>query len=109
MTLTGTKQYILHGFSVSRNEENTNFVIELQANNLRIQVLITGTFINLILTPPDDFHSNVDGLLGHFDGDSANDFTVKGYNFFFCSDIRYESNGIFVLGVVFFFRQISTF
>ena len=28
----------------------------------------------------------------------------------FCSDFRYESNGIFVLGVgFFFFRQISTF
>ena len=28
----------------------------------------------------------------------------------FCSDFRYESNGIFELGVVFFFfRQISTF
>ena len=27
-----------------------------------------------------------------------------------CSDFRYESNGIFVLGVgFFFFRQISTF
>ena len=26
-----------------------------------------------------------------------------------CSDFRYESNGIFVLGVVFFFRQVSTF
>ena len=25
-----------------------------------------------------------------------------------CSDFRYESNGIFVLGWVFFFRQIST-
>ena len=29
---------------------------------------------------------------------------------YFCSDFRYESNGIFVLGVgFFFFRQISTF
>ena len=28
----------------------------------------------------------------------------------YCSDFRYESNGIFVLGVgFFFFRQISTF
>ena len=27
----------------------------------------------------------------------------------FCSDFRYESNGIFVLGVGFFFKQISTF
>ena len=28
----------------------------------------------------------------------------------FCSDFRYESNGIYVLGVgFFFFRQISTF
>ena len=27
----------------------------------------------------------------------------------YCSDFRYESNGIFVLGVVFFLRQISTF
>ena len=28
----------------------------------------------------------------------------------FCSDFQYESNGIFVLGVsFFFFRQISTF
>ena len=26
-----------------------------------------------------------------------------------CSDFRYESNRIFVLGVGFFFRQISTF
>ena len=32
--------------------------------------------------------------------------TLKAY----CSDFRYESNGIFVLGVgFFFFRQISTF
>ena len=33
------------------------------------------------------------------------------YNFrSYCSDFRYESNGIFVLGVgVFFFRQILTF
>ena len=30
--------------------------------------------------------------------------------FHYCSDFRYESNGIFVLGVGFFsFRQISTF
>ena len=29
---------------------------------------------------------------------------------FYCSDFRYESKGIFVLGVgFFFFRQISTF
>ena len=27
----------------------------------------------------------------------------------YCSDFRYESNGIFVLGVGFFFRQTSTF
>ena len=26
----------------------------------------------------------------------------------YCSDFRYDSNGIFVLGVGFFFRQIST-
>ena len=31
-------------------------------------------------------------------------------NLAYCSDFRYESNGIFVLGVgFFFFRQISTF
>ena len=28
---------------------------------------------------------------------------------YFCSDFPNESNGIFVLGVVFFFRQIATF
>ena len=34
----------------------------------------------------------------------------KTRNFTYCSDFRYESNGIFVLGVgFFFFRQISTF
>ena len=34
----------------------------------------------------------------------------KTISFFYCSDFRYESNGIFVLGVgFFFFRQISTF
>ena len=27
----------------------------------------------------------------------------------YCSDFLYESNGIFVLGMDFFFRQISTF
>ena len=32
------------------------------------------------------------------------------HRLFYCSDFRYESNGIFVLGVgFFFFRQISTF
>ena len=32
------------------------------------------------------------------------------YNLDFCSDFRYENNGIFVLGVgFFFFRQISAF
>ena len=32
------------------------------------------------------------------------------FSMHFCSDFRYESNGIFVLGVgFFFFRQISTF
>ena len=34
----------------------------------------------------------------------------KHYPISYCSDFRYESNGIFVLGVgFFFFRQISTF
>ena len=31
------------------------------------------------------------------------------YNLSYCSDFRNESNGIFVLGVVFLFRQISNF
>ena len=34
---------------------------------------------------------------------------AKDFNIDYCSDFRNESNGIFVLGVVFFFRQISAF
>ena len=37
--------------------------------------------------------------------DNAKDINID----YFCSDFPNESNGIFVLGVIFFFRQISTF
>ena len=37
-------------------------------------------------------------------------FSPDKFRLYYCSDFRYESNGIFVLGVgFFFFRQISTF
>ena len=39
-----------------------------------------------------------------------NVFKNSSFGLNFCSEFRYESNGIFVLGVAFFFfRQISTF
>ena len=82
MTLDGPKQYILHGFSVTRNTDNKHFTFELLENNLRVQAIITDNFLNFVVTPPEEFRSNMGGLLGHFDGDSSNDFTAKGIYFF---------------------------
>ncbi|XP_063723528.1 uncharacterized protein LOC134851395 isoform X2 [Symsagittifera roscoffensis] len=77
MTLDGPKDYILHGFSVTRNTNNKHFTFELLENSLSLQVIITDNYLNFVITPPDEFRSNMDGLLGHFDGDSSNDFTAK--------------------------------
>ena len=78
MTLDGPKQFILHGFSINRNTNNKHFTFELLENNLKLQVIITDNYLNFVITPPDEFRANMDGLLGHFDGDSSNDFTAKG-------------------------------
>ena len=50
-----------------------------------------------------------ESLSGHSSSDLLRTVLCQFY-IYYCSDFRYESNGILVLGVGFFlFRQISTF
>ena len=57
------------------------------------------------------FQTNIDFLTSHFDGfflyhsKSIVILSLKLKSY--CSDFRYESNGIFVLGVGFFFLQTN--
>ncbi|XP_063710768.1 uncharacterized protein LOC134839220 isoform X3 [Symsagittifera roscoffensis] len=80
MTLDGPRELILFGFIIRRNENNTFFSFTLQENNLIIEILVTGKFINFVVSPPAEFKMNMDGLLGHFDAETSNDFTTPDRN-----------------------------
>ena len=55
-----------------------NFIFHFRPSDLIVQVLITDGFLNLFTSVPPTFHSNMQGLLGFYDGNSENDFLASG-------------------------------
>ena len=63
----------------SRNNVSTQFRFKLIESDFILEVLISEAgLVNFAISPPFDLESNLEGLLGNFDGAQENDLTSKG-------------------------------
>ena len=72
-------QFSVGIFEVETNIDRTDLKVNVQDAGLVVQVLVTGTFLNLMTSVPPSFKYKMYGLLGYYDGNPENDYTTKGH------------------------------
>ena len=63
----------------AKNDARTDLKVNVEDVGVVVQVLLTGTFLNLMTSVPPSFKYKMYGLLGYYDGNTENDYTTKGY------------------------------
>ena len=64
----------------SRNDVSTEFQFKLIDSDFIMKILVNEAgLLNFVISPPFDFESNVEGLLGNFDGIQENDLVSRGW------------------------------
>ena len=80
MNLHTFDQFSVGIFEVeAKNDARTDLKVNVEDVGVVVQVLLTGTFLNLMTSVPPSFKYKMYGLLGYYDGNTENDYTTKGY------------------------------
>ncbi|XP_075249887.1 uncharacterized protein LOC142342447 [Convolutriloba macropyga] len=72
-----TPQYIISGIQIKESDDLKSFQFRFLGNSFLIQIVIVNNFLNLLVSVPPTFKSNMSGLMGNFDGDPNNDYQAK--------------------------------
>ena len=69
--------YSIEGVTIQENADDSSYKFGLFDSGIEIKVSVTGNLLNLFTSVSKEYYGKLNGLLGYFDGDEANDFTAS--------------------------------